>query len=171
VYLSIFIVLLTVHLSIFIVLLTVHLSIFIVLLTVHLSIFIVLLTVYLSIFIVLLTVHLSIFIVLLTVHLSIFIVLLTVHLSIFVLAINQLDTQHFCITICLFPACICFEYHVLIIRRPKCYYTVSGIITPIGGRPVYRTATYMCADTRCCIITFWPPDDEHMVLETCRGMK
>ena len=27
--------------------------------------------------------------------------------------------------------------HVLIVRRPKLYYTVSGIITPIGGRPVH----------------------------------
>ena len=24
---------------------------------------------------------------------------------------------------------------------------------------------------RGCIIQFWPPDDEHMVLETCRSMK
>jgi len=32
-------------------------------------------------------------------------------------------------------------------------------------------ATYRCDDTRCCIIQFWPPDDEHMVLEVCRGMK
>ena len=31
--------------------------------------------------------------------------------------------------------------------------------------------TYRCDDTRGCIIQFWPPDDEHMVLETCRGMK
>ena len=29
--------------------------------------------------------------------------------------------------------------HVLIVRRPKLYYTVSGIITPIGGRPVHGT--------------------------------
>jgi len=33
------------------------------------------------------------------------------------------------------------------------------------------TATYRCDDTRGCIIQFWPPDDEHMVLETCRGIK
>jgi len=26
-----------------------------------------------------------------------------------------------------------------------------------------------CNDTRCCIIQFWPPDDEHIVLETRRG--
>ena len=27
---------------------------------------------------------------------------------------------------------------MLIIRRSKLYYTASGIITPIGGRPVHR---------------------------------
>jgi hypothetical protein len=31
--------------------------------------------------------------------------------------------------------------------------------------------TYRCDDTRGCVMQFWPPDDEHMVLETCRGMK
>ena len=55
-----------------------------------------------------------------------------------------------------------FRAHVIIVRRPKLYYTASGIITPIGGRPVYRTATYKCDDTRGCIIQFLPPDDEHM---------
>ena len=37
--------------------------------------------------------------------------------------------------------------------------------------PVHGTATYICDDTRGCIIQFWPPDDEHMVLEICIGMK
>jgi len=32
----------------------------------------------------------------------------------------------------------CFEYYVLIIRWSKLYYTASGIITPVGGRPVHR---------------------------------
>ena len=32
----------------------------------------------------------------------------------------------------------CFEHHVLIVRRLKLYYTASGIITPVGGRPVHR---------------------------------
>ena len=76
-----------------------------------------------------------------------------------------------CFTISLFRASTCFEHHVLIIRRSKLYYTASGIIKPIGGRPVHRTATYRCDDIICCIISFSPPDDEHMVLETCRGMK
>ena len=30
-----------------------------------------------------------------------------------------------------------FRAHVLIVRRAKLYYTVYGIITPIGGRPVH----------------------------------
>jgi len=46
---------------------------------------------------------------------------------------------------------------VLIIRRSKLYYTASGIVTPAE-----------CDDTRCCIIQFWPPDGEHIVLETRR---
>ena len=67
-----------------------------------------------------------------------------------------------------------FSAHVLIIRRSKLHYTASGIITPVGGRPVrklrqsslsqpvHRTATYRCDDTRGCVMQFWPPDDEHM---------
>jgi len=52
------------------------------------------------------------------------------------------------------------------------YYTAYGIITPIGGLPVHRTAaTYRCDDTRGCVIQIRPRDDEYMVLETCRGMK
>ena len=31
-----------------------------------------------------------------------------------------------------------FRAHVLIVRRAKLYYTASGIITPIDGRPVHR---------------------------------
>ena len=38
----------------------------------------------------------------------------------------------------LFHASTCFEHHVLIVRRSKLYYTASGIITPIGDRPVHR---------------------------------
>ena len=99
-------------------------------------------------------------------------VLLTVHLSIFILVINQLDAQNFCFTISLFHACTCYEHHALIVRRSKLYHTASGIITPIGGRlvhrlrvlsqPVHRKATYRCDDTRCCMVEFWPPDDEHI---------
>ena len=31
-----------------------------------------------------------------------------------------------------------FRAQVLIVRRPKLYYRVYGIITPIDGRPVHR---------------------------------
>ena len=57
-----------------------------------------------------------------------------------------------------------FRAHVLIIRRSKLHYTASGIITPIGGRlvhrlredsqPVHETATYICDDTRGCVMQF-----------------
>ena len=71
-----------------------------------------------------------------------------------------------------------FRAHVLIIKRSKLYYTASGNVTPIGGRPVnrvlsqsvHRTATHKCHDTRCCIIQFGPPEDEHIVLETWIGI-
>ena len=49
-----------------------------------------------------------------------------------------------------------FRKQVLIVRRAKLYYTVSGIITPIGGLPVHGTATYRCDDTRDSIIQFLP---------------
>ena len=52
------------------------------------------------------------------------------------LNINQLDALIFKMS--LFHASTCFEHHVLIVRRTKLYYTASGIITPIGGRPVHR---------------------------------
>ena len=95
-------------------------------------------------------------------------VLLTVHLSIFISVINQLDAQIFLFYNKFISCLYMFRAHVLIIRRSKLYYTASGIIKPIGGRPVHRlrgvhrTATYRFDDTWGCIIQFWPPDDEHM---------
>ena len=65
-----------------------------------------------------------------------------------------------CFTVSLFHASICSKHHVLIVRRSKLYYTA-----------VHETATYMCEDARGCTIQFLPPDDEHMMLEACRGMK
>ena len=51
------------------------------------------------------------------------------------------------------------------IRRSKLYYTASGIITHVGGRPVHGLREdslnlctgwppTVCDDTRCCIIQF-----------------
>ena len=51
---------------------------------------------------------------------------------------------------------------MLIVKWAKLYYTVSGIITPIGGRHMHGTATNRCDDTKDCIIQFWSPDDEHL---------
>jgi len=48
--------------------------------------------------------------------------------------------------------------------------TVHLSIILVINQPVHRKATYSCDDTRCCIIQFWPHDDEHIVLETCRGI-
>ena len=76
--------------------------------------------------------------------------------------LHQLDAQNFCFTISLLHASTCFEHHVLIIRRSKFYYTASGIIIPIGGRPLHRTATYRVWRYQMLYNTIWPPDDEHM---------
>jgi len=37
-----------------------------------------------------------------------------------------------------------FEHYVLIIRRSKLYYTASGIVTHVGGRPVRRLRERRC---------------------------
>ena len=41
-------------------------------------------------------------------------------------------------------ASTCFEHHVLIISMSKLYYTASGIITPVGGRPVHMSSLNLC---------------------------
>ena len=83
-----------------------------------------------------------------------FYVLLTVHLSIFISVINQIDAQNFCFTVSFISCLYMFRAHVLIIRRSKLHYTASGIITPIGGRPVHEMATYRYDDTRGCLMQF-----------------
>ena len=54
-----------------------------------------------------------------------------------------------------------------------CWPCISVYFTLLINQPipVHGKATYRSNETRGCIIQFWPPDDEHMVLETCRGMK
>ena len=41
-------------------------------------------------------------------------------------------------------ASTCFEHYVLIVRRSKLYYTISGIITPVGGCPVHMLREDLC---------------------------
>ena len=55
-----------------------------------------------------------------------------------------------------------FPANVLTVMRAKLYYTFSGAVTPIGGRPVHVTTIYRCDDTRGCITQFCPHDDKHM---------
>ena len=70
-----------------------------------------------------------------------------------------------CFIISLFHASICFEHHVLIVRRSKLCYTASGVVTPVGGRSVHRLTEDSlnlctgrppaeCEDTKGCIIQF-----------------
>ena len=40
----------------------------------------------------------------------------------------------------------------------------------VGQNCIILTHLFQCDDTRCCIIKFSPPDDEHIVLETCRNI-
>ena len=66
---------------------------------------------------------------------------------------------------------------MLIIRRVPCIDATSGIVTlskwPSGAQVVHRT---LCTgrplnesdDTRCCINTIQPPDDENIMFETCK---
>ena len=56
-----------------------------------------------------------------------------------------------CFTISLFHASTCFEHYVLIVRRSKLYYTASGIITPIGSRPVHRLKEDFCSPLSTCV--------------------
>ena len=81
---------------------------------------------------------------------------------------------------------------MLIIRRLNYILAASGIVIlsqwPSGAQveremrpvyrlrensvlsqPVHRTATES-DDTRCCINTIQPPNDEHIMLQTCRGL-
>ena len=63
-----------------------------------------------------------------------------------------------------------FRALMVIIRRLNCIDVASGIVLSVSGRPVHRTATDWEDDTRCCNNTIQPPDDEHVMLETCRGL-
>jgi len=59
---------------------------------------------------------------------------------------------------------------MLIIRRLNCIDVASGIVTLskwLSGAPnSYLTES---DETRCCINKIQPPNDEHIMLETCRG--
>ena len=93
---------------------------------------------------------------------------------------DQLDTHLLYFTIYFLHSSTCFEHYILIIRRWNCIDTASvnrplsqwpsGAPVRCSSQPVHRTATDWEDDTRCCINTVQPPDDEHIMLETCRGL-
>jgi len=67
---------------------------------------------------------------------------------------------------------------VLIFRRSKLYYTASGIITLVGGRPVHRSSLNLCTGRPPTGVMI-PDAVEYnfdllmtstKVLETCRGI-
>ena len=89
-------------------------------------------------------------------------ILLTVHLNIFIYQYRPTWCTKFYNKF--ISSLYMFRAHVLIVMGAKLYYTVSGIITPIGGRPVHRL-------TEDCIIHFLPSWRWAQVLETCRGLK
>jgi hypothetical protein len=64
----------------------------------------------------------------------------------------------------LFHASTCFEQQVIIIRR-----TSSGGVPVKTGTPNSHPPECVMPDD--ALIKFGPPDDEHLLLETCRGMK
>ena len=97
-----------------------------------------------------------------------FYVLLTVHISLdngISLDNDQLDAHLLYFTIRPLQSSTCFEHYMLIIRRMNCIDAASGIVLSDSGHPVH-----VPDDTRCCINTIQPPDDEHVMLETCRVM-
>jgi len=52
--------------------------------------------------------------------------------------------------------------------RHTCRWPSGAQVERVLSQPVHRADTYMCDDTLCCIIQFRPPDDEQIVLETCK---
>ena len=101
-----------------------------------------------------------------------------------ILANNQLDAL-FPVFIYLFHLSTCFEYQVLIIRRSNYINTSSGMVSLFKwllGMAVRKELQFppdrhtrqsltQTNHTRWCINTIRSPDDEHLMLETCREMK
>jgi hypothetical protein len=78
----------------------------------------------------------------------------------------------------LFHASTCFEQQVLIIRRTNlCQYIIwCNTLWWVTDVPVLLTGTSDSHPPKCVIpddvlTQVVPPDDEHLLLETCRGMK
>ena len=108
-------------------------------------------------------------------------VFLTVHLSIILVVTNLMHKilfyNKFIICLYMFRALCAHHQEVKTVLYSIWYH--HNCMWPSGAQverriffsqPVHRTTTYRCDDTRCCIMQIWPPDDEHIVLETCSGI-
>ena len=99
---------------------------------------------------------------------------------------DQLDAPLIYFTISLLQSCTCFEHYMLILRRFNCIDAASDNVLSVSGRPVHKlrencravlsqpvhwTATDWEDVIRCCINTVKHPEDEHVMLETCRGLQ
>ena len=92
----------------------------------------------------------------------------------FLLTTNLMHLFH--VFIYSFHLSTCFEHQVLIIRRSNCINTSSGMISLrkwLLGMPDLHTKQSLTQTnhTRRCINTIWPPDDEHLMFETCKERK
>ena len=79
----------------------------------------------------------------------------------------------FIIFLYMFRALFVHHQEVKIVLYSICYHQTYRWPSDaqVDRGPVHGTATYRFGDTICCIIQFLPPDDEHIVLETRRGIK
>jgi len=112
--------------------------------------------------------------------LSVFNVSLTVPLSI-IFVIDQLmhkfvHYNKFIICLYMFRALCAYHQEVKIVLYSIWYHHTcrwpSGAQVERGPSLNLCTGrlTTECDNARCCIIQFWSPDDEYIVLETCRGI-
>ena len=78
----------------------------------------------------------------------------------------------FIICLYVFRALCAHHQKVKIVLYNICYHHTSRWPSrpQVLSQPASGTVTYRCDDIRCYIIQFLPPDDEHILLETCRGV-
>jgi hypothetical protein len=105
-----------------------------------------------------------------------FYILLTVHLDV-ILVNDQLDALFL---MYFFHASTCFEHKCSSSGGPNGINTSSGItrsggclsdVPVVSSWPARQTPTHQSVIPDDVLIQFGPPDDEHSLLETCRGMK
>jgi hypothetical protein len=77
----------------------------------------------------------------------------------------------FVVLIYSFHLSTCFEHQVLIIRRSNCISTSSGTISSLFPPDRHTNKSLTQTNHTKCLNTVRSPDDEHLMLGTCREMK